>query len=183
MSTPSPSKAEILYLLDANVLITAHRDYYSVKRVPEFWTWLAHHAGAGRVKVPAEILDEVKGGRRRKGMDDLLDWLKDDTVKHVLVLDEQPDPALVRRVVEEGYGHDLNEHEIERLGRDPFLIAYALVDPVGRRIVTTEVSAPKKKRANRKIPDVAKRFGIQSHDVYQLTRELDFRTAWQAGRE
>ena len=100
MSSPPPSEAERLYLLDANVLITAHRDYYSVNRVPEFWEWLAHHAEAGRVKIPAEILDEVKRGRRRKGMDDLLDWLREDGVKAALVLDEQPDPVLVRRVVE-----------------------------------------------------------------------------------
>ena len=45
-----------------------------------------------------------------------------------------------------------------------------------------EVSAPRKKRANRKIPDVAKRLGIKSLDVFQLTRKLDFRTDWQSGR-
>ena len=79
----------MLYLLDANVLITAHRDYYPVRRVPEFWDWLQHHAAAGTVKVPSEILDEVKRGRRRKGMDDLLDWLMDGDVKNVIVLDEE----------------------------------------------------------------------------------------------
>ena len=181
MSQTSASRSEVLYLLDANVLITAHRDYYPVKRVPEFWTWLEYHAEAGRVKIPVEILEEVKRGRRRKGMDDLLDWLREDSVKGVLVLDEQPDPLLVRRVVEEGYAADLNEHELERLGRDPFLIAYALVDPARRRIVTTEVSSPRKRRANRKIPDVAKRFGIKSCDVFQFARGLDFRTDWGEG--
>ncbi|MCY4508918.1 MAG: DUF4411 family protein [Acidobacteria bacterium] len=30
----------MLYLLDANVLIDAHRDYYPLGRVPEFWDWL-----------------------------------------------------------------------------------------------------------------------------------------------
>ncbi len=79
----------MLYLLDANVLITAHRDYYPVRRVPEFWDWLQHYAAAGTVKVPSEILDEVKRGRRRKGMDDLLDWLMDGDVKNVIVLDEE----------------------------------------------------------------------------------------------
>ena len=29
-----------LYLLDANVLIRAHEDYYPVDRIPPFWTWL-----------------------------------------------------------------------------------------------------------------------------------------------
>ena len=169
----------MLCLLDANVLITAHRDYYPVTRVPEFWDWLQHHAEAGRVKIPPEILHEVKRGRRRKGMDDLLDWLRERDVKDAMVLDEEPDPALVRRVVEKGYAPDLNEHELEKLGRDPFLIAYALKDPASRCVVTTEVSRPRKKRANRKIPDVAKRFGIETYDPFQFTRRLDFTTAWR----
>ncbi|MDE0019943.1 MAG: DUF4411 family protein [Candidatus Poribacteria bacterium] len=28
------------YLLDANVLIDAKRDYYPMTRVPDFWEWL-----------------------------------------------------------------------------------------------------------------------------------------------
>lgn len=43
------------YLLDANVLITADRDYYSVDRVPEFWEWLIHHADNGVLEIPNEI--------------------------------------------------------------------------------------------------------------------------------
>ena len=42
-------------------------------------------------------------------------------MKDALVLDEEPDLALVRRVVEDGYAPDLNEPELEKLGRDPFL--------------------------------------------------------------
>lgn len=30
----------MLYLLDANVIIDANRDYYPLERVPEFWAWL-----------------------------------------------------------------------------------------------------------------------------------------------
>ncbi len=169
--------SDLICLLDANVLTTAHRDYYPVTRVPEFWDWLLHHAGEGRVKMPLEILDEVKRGKSRKGQDDLLDWLKGDTVKDALVLDEEPDLALVRRVVGDGYAPDLNEPEVEKLGRATFLIAYALRNVARRCIVTTEVSKPSKKRANRKVPDVARRFGITTYDVFQFARRLDFRTA------
>ena len=166
----------MLYLLDANVLITAHRDYYPVKRVPEYWDWLQHQAEVGTVKIPSEILDEVKRGTRQ---DDLLDWLTNDTVKDVLVLDEEPDLTLVRRVIEQGYAPDLNETDLEKLGRDPFLIAYALKDPTRRCIVTTEVSKPSKERANRKVPDVAKGFGITPLDPFRFARELDFTTGWR----
>ena len=58
-----------------------------------------------------------------------------------------------------------------------------LVNPAGRRIVTTEVSRPKKRRANRKIPDVAKRFGIKTLNPFQFARELDFTTNWRKSAE
>ena len=128
------------------------------------------------MKIPSEILDEVKRGTRQ---DDLLDWLTNDTVKDVLVLDEEPDLTLVRRVIEQGYAPDLNETDLEKLGRDPFLIAYALKDPTRRCIVTTEVSKPSKERANRKVPDVAKGFGITPLDPFRFARELDFTTGWR----
>lgn len=179
MTRSAPTGPEVLYLLDANVLITAHRDYYPVKRVPEFWDWMQHHAEDGTVKVPAEILDEVKRGRPREDADDLLDWLKDPEVKDAIALDEEPDPDLVRRVVEQGYAPDLSEPELVKMGRDPFLIAYALVDPAIRRVVTTEVSSPAKQRANRKIPDVAREFGITPLNAFQFARELDFATDWR----
>ncbi|MBI3208790.1 MAG: DUF4411 family protein [Candidatus Solibacter usitatus] len=37
----------MLYLLDANILITAHKSYYPLDQVPEFWSWLKHQAEAG----------------------------------------------------------------------------------------------------------------------------------------
>ena len=166
----------MLYLLDANVLIAAHRDYYPVKRVPEYWDWLRHQAELGTVKVPWEILDEVKRGTRP---DDLIKWLKNETVRDVLVLDEDPDLAVVRRVIEEGYAPDLDEAELEKLGRDPFLIAYALKEPARRCIVTAEVSTPSKERANRKVPDVAEGLGVRSIDPFKFARELDFSTGWR----
>jgi hypothetical protein len=44
-------------------------------------------------------------------------------------------------------------------GRDPFLIAYCMADG-DRCVVTTEVSKPRKKRQNRKVPDVCNCFAI-----------------------
>ena len=56
----------MLHLLDANVLITANRDYYPLERVPEFWEWLLHHGTNGQVKMPIEMVEEI-----REGTDDL----------------------------------------------------------------------------------------------------------------
>ncbi len=160
----------MLYLLDANVLIDANRDYYPLGRVPEFWEWLVDRATKQQVKIPLEVYEEILAGRD----DDLTRWLKDN--RDALLLDENVDEMLVAQVTELGYGPDLSEEEVERIGRDPFLIAYALGKPAQRTVVTTEVSKPRKKRANRHIPDVCDDLGVFCRNTYQFIDVLDFRT-------
>lgn len=78
---------------------------------------------------------------------------------------------LVSRVINEGYCPDPTDQEIEAMGRDPFLLAYALADPLNHTIVTTEVSKPSKRRANRKVPDVGRDLGITGKgDRFILSR-------------
>jgi hypothetical protein len=43
---------------------------------------------------------------------------------------------------------ECRDDEVEKVGRDPFLIAYALADLAVRTVVTTEVSRPSGQRAN-----------------------------------
>lgn len=161
-------------MLDANVLIDANRDYYPIERVPEFWAWLQHHGGDGRIKVPIEIYEEVKDGK-----DELAKWIKQRTVRDDVCLDAEADVSLVSRAVADGYAPDLTDDEILKIGRDPFLLAYALREPSEHCIVTTEVSKPSKQRANRHLPDVAHSLGIASCNTFELTRILDFRTNWR----
>lgn len=163
-----------LYLLDANVLIDANRDYYPLDRVPEFWSWLEYQGREGRVGIPVEVYDEV-----RRGSDELAAWCRQRSIKQALRFDEEPAVELVRRVVGEGYGADLTDEEVAALGRDPFLVAYGLVDPGGRCVVTTERSKPSRKRANRHLPDVCGDFGVRSCDTFQFLREAGFRTNWE----
>ena len=142
-----PDESPLLYLLDANVLIDANRDYYPIARVPEFWEWL-HQAALERTRVPLEIYEELTDG-----VDALAQWMKD--YRHAVVLQESVREDLVAEVTSEGYADDLDDEEIEKLGRDPFLIAYAYAyaDKELRCVVTTEASRPKRDRANRHIPD------------------------------
>lgn len=145
----------MLYLLDANVLIDANRDYYPIERVPEFWEWLVYMGKNDKVKIPVEVYDEVK-----YGTDKLADWAKRDETKSALLFAEEADVALVSRVIDEGYANDLTEDDVEKIGRDPFLIAYAFKSKRNRVIVTTEVSKPRRIRANRHIPDVCDDFDV-----------------------
>ena len=48
----------MLYILDANVLIDANRDYYPIQRIPEFWEWLVHVGQSTAVKIPIEIYEK-----------------------------------------------------------------------------------------------------------------------------
>lgn len=161
----------MLYLIDANVLIDANRDYYPLERVPEFWNWLHDAATAGSLKVPLEIYDEITAGSG-----DLVTWLKQGPIKQDLVLDEDPDPALVDQVVSTGYAPDLSDLELNEIGRDPFLIAYALARPSDRLVITNEASKPKRQRANRHIPDVCDTVHVQCRNTFFLIRVLNFHT-------
>ena len=167
----------MLYLLDANVLITANNSYYAIDQVPEFWDWLQHQAANGRVKMPIEIIEEVKAGRTENDL--LFEWIREDENLQVLLLDEDVDLALVQRVVNVGYSDDLTDDEIEQLGRDPFLIAYGMAE-AERCIVTTEVSKPSSGRHNRKIPDVCGTLSVPCEDPFSVYRTLGFRTSWRS---
>jgi hypothetical protein len=160
----------VLYLLDANVLIRAHEDYYPVDRVPQFWIWLLAMGAAGIVKIPFEIFEEITPSGTLK------DWLTEPSVPKQLRLDARIDPANLIRVVVSGYASDLNDSEVEKIGRDPFLIGYALPYGAGVTIVTKEVSAPSKQRANRRVPDVCKSMGVRCINDFDFYRELDFKT-------
>ena len=143
-------------------------------RVDEFWEWLGYHGEQGHIKIPLEIYEEIKDGT-----DNLAKWAKDKKTEAALKLNEEVVVELVQKVTEEGYANDLTDIEVDKVGRDPFFIAYALVNPADRTIVTTENSKPKTKRANRHIPDVCAYFGISSRNTFELTKLLDFRTNWK----
>ena len=129
----------MLYLLDANVMIRAHEDYYPIDRIPQFWNWLINQGHNGTVKVPFEIYGEIA-----VSTGPLHDWLTESSTSKLMILDQRSDPGLLNRVVREGYAADLNDAEIEEIGQDPFLIAYALSKPAEVTVVTKEVSAPSK---------------------------------------
>lgn len=172
----------MLYLLDANVLITANNYYYPLDSVPEFWEWLLHMAEEGRVKIPLERFEEIKDGPTDIAKDHLFGWLQEDAVKTALLLDESVDSALVQAVITQGYAADLNDTELELVGRDPFLVAYAIAAPDARVVVTSEVPRPERQRQNRHLPDVCLSVGVQWCDPFALNRALGFRTDWKTRR-
>lgn len=110
----------------------------------------------------------------------MVDWVK--ARKKRLVRDLEVDPDLVRDVIDRGYAPDLTEDELEKIGCDPFLVAHALaIGGPDVTVVTTEVSKPGARRANRRLPDVCVTHGIRCVNTFRFVRELDFSTGWNRG--
>lgn len=166
-----------VYLLDANVLIDAHNKYYAVDMVPEFWEWLLHSAVSGRLAMPLETFEEVKGGPNAK-RDGLNEWIHSSDVEKNLVLREDFDGGMLQKVMN-AYAPDLTDTEVEQLGRDPFLIAYGLAGAGSRCIVSNEVSKPSKQREKQKVPDVCQKVGVGCCDTFTMLRRLGFKTRWR----
>jgi hypothetical protein len=163
----------MIYLLDADSLIRPSNTFYRLNRVPQFWDWLVYQGTLSNVTLPLEQYEEIVTGNGN-----LVEWLKEQESKDALLLEEEADPTLIAEVVLEGYG-DLDETEIEKLGRDPFLISYGLAAKSDRCVVTFENSAPSRKRANRKIPDVCEDLGVNCCTLFDVIEALDFSTDWQ----
>ena len=171
----------MLKLLDANVLITAHSLYYPIDAVPEFWSWLAHMGEQGHLKIPIENYEEVEDGSTDEETDLLFAWISSEGIEEKIKLNESVNPLLLDQVIQKGYANDLTEDEIAQIGRDPFLIAYALASPEKRCVVTTEVSKPKRIRQNRHIPDVCATMGVKCCNTFAMTKSLGFKTGWKPG--
>ena len=88
----------MLYLLDANVLIRAHEDYYPIDLVPQFWEWLIKVAAEGHVKMPFEIWEEISVSNGP-----LKEWVCAPSNKDRLVLPEIVNAGLLKK----GYYHRL----------------------------------------------------------------------------
>ncbi len=55
MTAPS----QPLFVLDANVFITAHRSYYAMNLCPGVWDCLIHYFNAGRILSIDRVWDEL----------------------------------------------------------------------------------------------------------------------------
>jgi len=169
----------LLYLLDANTLIDAKRDYYPIHAVPEFWEWLVFHGQQGNIKIPIEVYEEFGDTKDADGNKDALaTWAEQVEVKESLLFEEAAEQGLVARITYGGYVPNPTDDDLVKIGRDPFLLSYALKDIENRCIVSTEVSKPSKKGANRKVPDVCHDFKIRCINNFQMFRELNFSTGW-----
>ena len=160
-----------MFLVDANVLITAKNTYYPLEHIPQFWDWLINKGSEGEIKMPREIYYEVANYS-----DDLADWIKSEDTKESLLLEEDADPALVQQALRFGYQSDdarFTDSELIKVGRDAFLVGYGLVGS-SRTIVTKEVTKRTRRLGATRLPDACDDCAVDWCDDFTMYRALDF---------
>ena len=95
-----------MYLLDSNVLIRAHADYYPIERIPQLWDWLHLKAKEDVLKIPLEIFNEIVGSD-----DSLSKWIGRKYISGDLILNEEIDQRLLNTVYHT-CAKDLSEKEM-----------------------------------------------------------------------
>lgn len=163
------------FLIDANTLMTASRFFYAYDLVPSFQKTFEDKIKAGNIV----LLDIVKA-EIDKGQDELKQWVseREDVFEICNHVDPEiiPKYAEVMQYIQEcGFYNEkgLNDWARNEVA-DPWLIAAAAAK--GYKLITFEQSAGslnvKNKSGRVKIPDVAKHFDVEVHNLYHMMRQL-----------
>lgn len=160
-----------MYLIDANVLINAARDYYEFGRVDEYWSWILYQCHIEKVKIPNPIYNEIMSGN-----DELAIWSKENT--KTIILNENLDHSLFNKVLSEGYSVTKENNDPLKVDSDCQLISFAMADISNRTIVTAE-KKNNKVGQNRHIPSVCEDLGVKYCDPFEFGRQLNFSTKWE----
>ncbi|MHB9004007.1 MAG: DUF4411 family protein [Coriobacteriia bacterium] len=156
-----------MFLLDANVFITAKNTYYGTDFAPGFWNWIAEEhdvIGLGSVvAVREELLAQE---------DALSDWTR--SLPDGFWLEEAgADVVALRDIATWAMSGDprfRHEARIEFLASADFrLLGQALAGK--HAVVTHEVAQPEGKKKI-KIPDVCAAFGVEQREPFELFRHL-----------
>lgn len=171
MST-SPVSTLPRYVLDANVLIQAARQYYAFDLAPTFWDALIEHAASGRL----ESIDRVKAEIDR-GNDALKDWTRHNFHQWFASTDEDDVIHAYRQLMGWAYGQsqfsDAAKAEFARQeNADAWLVAYAKAK--GCVVVTDELFNPNVRRKI-PIPNACDSFDVQHLGTFDMLRALQVR--------
>jgi hypothetical protein len=151
--------------LDSNVLMEAHRRYYSFDIAPGFWSALITHSEADALRSPLNVLKEIEESK-----DALTKWAQGEG--RILFVqakkDEQQAVGQISQYVLDNY--ELAQAQAFLAKADPWVVGHALVN---KGIVITQerkVSSTSKKV---KIPNVCEHFGIEWFDTFALLKKLN----------
>ena len=151
--------------------------YYPFDLAPSFWEQLEEKLKDGSVVLLGMVKNEIT-----EGHDELSNWMK--SLQGINIIDHRT-PEIIEKysrvlgAVQSNTCYKqsaLAEWSRESVA-DPWLIATAAVRKL--TIVTFEKKngglSPKNPSKNAKIPDVARAFGVKTHDMYYMMRKLEIK--------
>lgn len=155
------------YLVDANTMIEAANVYYTFKRVPGFWDWLAQQCTNGTIKSVSLVKDEIEFPT------ELVEWVEEREADGFFIDVSSPEiqkafKEVAKYVMAQNFGP---EHKAKFMsGADPWIIAAAKVHNC--KVVTQEksVGANSKKV---KIPDICSAVKVVCVNTFAMTDELN----------
>lgn len=158
------------FVLDSNFFIQAHRMYYPLDVVRNFWVKITDLANRGLIVSIDKVRDEILLNK-----DDLSEWCENNLPKEFF----KNTSVLIREyAIISNWAHSRSSHYnpaalnefLDSNEADAWLIAYALANHC--KIVTHETSEPNRK-TKVKIPDVCLPFGISCVNTIDMFRLLN----------
>lgn len=162
----------MLYCLDTNVYIEAHRRYYAFDIAPGFWDAFSEWAKQGIICSPIPVYDEIVTSK-----DQLAHWAKKNFAALIVSVDEATATAYgdIANLVQRYY--EPQHVQVCLNGADPWVVAYAKAHNLV--VVTMEIA--KNEQINKKtnliageikIPNLCRRFGVKFINTFGLLRAM-----------
>lgn len=161
----------VVYVVDSNFLIQAHRVNYPIDVAFSFWNKVKQLAAEGKIvsidKVKNEIYDKNDALERW-----CVDNLPDDFFKDSSPVMTEYGAVSTWAISKSAHymQNALNEF-LDADEADAFIVAYALADPVHRIVVTQEITEPQRKNKV-KIPDACIALNVQFVNTINMFRQL-----------
>jgi len=154
------------FLLDANVLITAHRSYYAFDLCPGFWEAVKAGHVAGRIFSTRRVLAELQ-----RGADVMVEWMERELPEGFFLDDSQTgvisEYAPMMQWVQAGAYHPAAKTKFAG-DADGWLIATAKQG--GHTLVTHELRSDAIARVP--MPNVCDQFGVSYCNTFEMLRAL-----------
>lgn len=161
----------MVYIVDSNFFIQAHRVTYPLDIAFSFWNKVKMLADSGKIisidKVQKEIYDNE---------DDLKQWCNSNLPTDFF---KDSAPVIASYAKVSAWAVSRNTHYLPNAineflhadEADAFIIAYVLADPHNRIVVTQETSEPFRKNKV-KIPDACIALNVRYLNVMDMFRQL-----------
>lgn len=160
-----------LYVLDANVFISAYRGYYSFEVAPSFWNSLVNLADESKICSIDRIQDEIINPNDANP-DPLQEWTSENFRSYFEktdAIDVLENYGLIQQwAFDNPQFTEAAKDEFAR-NADAWLIAYAMTK--GHTLVTHEAYNPDVKKRIL-IPVVCRVFNVEYVDTFEMLKEL-----------